>query len=140
MPRPFTEIASDFDSLTPRDFDYAIPGAQGWQRLEELCDELQIMNDPAICAPLMFRTMERLADEDLGTPGPLVHTLETWRGRYEELVAESVRRKPTPLSIWMVGRILNARPADSESWMALLQGVSDNPAASVQTKDEAKHT
>src|ERR1700722_19323310 len=107
MTRSVAEIAADFDSLTARDFDYAVVGAGGWQRLDELCDEMRAVNDPAACAPQLFRTMERLDGVDLGTPGPLVHTLESWPGRYEKLLAESVRRKPTPLSVWMVNRILN---------------------------------
>ena len=86
----------------------------------------------------MFRTMERLDGVDLGTPGSLVHTLETWPGGYEQLLAQSVRRKPTPLSVWMVNRILNVSPPDAESWMALLGSVLDNPAASDETKADAK--
>ena len=82
--------------------------------------------------------MERLDGVDLGTPGPLVHTLEAWRGSYEPLLAESVRRKPTPLSVWMVNRILNAQPPDAESWLALLWSVADLPAASAATKAQAE--
>lgn len=138
MPRPFAEIVADFDVLTARDFDYAVAGARGWERLDELCDELRAVNDPAACAPVMFRFMERLDGVELGTPGPLVHTLETWPGRYEKLLAESVGRKPTPLSVWMVNRILNVTPPDTKSWMALLQSVADNAAASEETRAQAQ--
>jgi hypothetical protein len=138
MSRSIAEIAADFDALTMRDFDYAVAGARGWERLDELCDEMRAVNDPAACAPVMFRTMERLDGADLGTPGPLVHTLEFWRGRYEKLLGGSVRRKPTPLSVWMVNRILNARPPDAESWIALLRIVTDNPDASDETKAQAE--
>ena len=138
MSRHAAEIAADFDALTPHQFDYANAGARGLERLDELCDEMREINDPVVCAPGMFRTMERLDGIDLGTPRPLVHTLETWRGGYEHLLAQSVRRKPTTLSVWMVNRILNTRPADAETWMALLRGVADNPAASDETKAEAK--
>ena len=139
MPRSVVAIAADFDALAARDFDYATPGARGWERLDELCDEMRAVNDPAACAPVMFRTMERLDGVELGTPGPLVHTLETWHGGgYEQLLAQSVRRKPTPLSVWMVNRILNARPSDAESWMVLLRSVASNPAASGETKAQAK--
>ena len=86
----------------------------------------------------MFRAVERLDGVDLGVPGPLVHTLETWRGGYERLLAESVRRKPTLLSVWMVNRILNVRPPEADSWLALLRGVADNPTASDETKAQAK--
>jgi hypothetical protein len=138
MTRSVAEIAADFDGLTARDFDYAVVGATGWERLDELCDEMRAANDPAACAPVLFRTMERFAGVNLGTPGPLVHTLETWRGNYEKLLAESVRLKPTPLSVWMVNRILNVRPPDAESWLALLRGVADNAAASDETRAQAE--
>jgi hypothetical protein len=138
MPRSISEIAADFDALAASDFDYANTSAKGWERLDELCDEMGAVDDPAACAPIMFRTMERLDGADLGTPGPLVHTLETWRGRYEKMLAESVRRKPTPLSVWMVNRILNVRPPDAEAWLALLRSVAENAAASENTKAHAQ--
>ncbi len=138
MPRHVAEICADLDALTARDFDYANAGARGLERLDELCDEMRELNDPSATAPVMFRTMERLDGVDLGTPGSLVHTLETWPGGYEEMLAQSIRRKPTPLSVWMVNRILNASPPDAESWMALLRSVANNPAASDETKADAK--
>jgi hypothetical protein len=138
MPRKVADIAADFNALTAHDFDYAKPGARGWDRLNDLCDEMRTVNDPAACAPIMFQTMERLNGVELGTPGPLVHTLETWRGDYEKMLAQSVRRKPTPLSVWMVNRILNTRPPDAESWMALLRSVADNSVASEEAKAEAE--
>jgi hypothetical protein len=64
--------------------------------------------------------------------------METWRGSHGELLAQSVQRKPTPLLAWMVNRILNTRPPDSESWMALLRTVAYNPAASDETRAEAE--
>ena len=138
MPRTVIEIAADFDALTSLDFDDANRDAKGWDRLCELCEEMRTVNDPTVCAPVIFRTMERLDGAELGTPGPLVHTLESWRGGYETLLAQSVQRKPTSLSIWMVNRILNACPSNSESWIALLRSVADNPNVSAETKAEAE--
>jgi hypothetical protein len=43
----------------------------------------------------MFNVMERPPDADLGSPGPLVHTLERWRG-YEPELVNSVRRRMLP--------------------------------------------
>jgi len=138
MRRDFNEIAADFDALTAYDFDYAKASARGLERLDALCAEMREINDPAVCAPVMFRTMERLDGVELGSPGPLVHTLEAWSGGYEGLLQQSIRRKPTSLSVWMVNRILNARPMDAGVWMALLRSVTDNPAASDQTRAEAQ--
>ena len=78
MTRSVDEIAAAFDALTAHDFDYANAHADGWERLDELCDELRAVNDPAACAPILFRIMERLDGVELGTPGPTVHTLESW--------------------------------------------------------------
>jgi hypothetical protein len=97
------------------------------------------VNDPAVCAPVLFRTVERLDDADLGSPGPLVQTLESWPSRYELLLAESVRRKPAPLTVWMVNRILNTRPPDAESWLELLQSVAGHPSATSNSKEKAAH-
>jgi hypothetical protein len=138
MARPIEDIAADFDLLTARDFDYANTSANGWERLEQLCDELRAINKPTVCAPVMFHTMERLDGAELGTPGPLVHTLETWRGGYELFLVESIRRKPTPLSVWMINRILNTKPPDAETWLGLLGSVADHPGASGEAKAEAR--
>src|SRR3954454_22902108 len=99
MPRPLEEIVADFDALAARDFDHANSSAQGWERLDEHCDEVCEANKPEMYAQILFRTMERLDKVDLRTPGPLVHTLESWQGNYEALLADSVRRKPSPLSV-----------------------------------------
>lgn len=131
------EIAAAFDALTVGDFDYTDEDSTGWERLALLCDEVSELNDAANCAPIMFRTMERLDKVELGTPGPLVHTLESWPGEYETLLAESVRRKPSPLTVWMVNRILNTRPPDADAWLALLHSAMVNPAASESTKADA---
>jgi hypothetical protein len=137
LPRKFHENASEIDAFAASDFDYMNKDANGWDRLNLLCDEMRFVNDVRICAPVMLRTIERLDETELGTPGPLVHTLETWRGGYEPFLLESVRRKPTSLSVWMINRILNAQPPDAEMWLALLRSVADHPAASTATKAEA---
>ena len=137
MPRSVSQIAADFDALAAIDFDYSNVEADSWEKLDRLCDEMRELNDASVCAPIMFRTMERLDNVELGTPGPLVHTLESWRGEYETLLAESVRRKPSPLTVWMVNRILNTQPPDSGMWLALLASAMENPSASDSTKSDA---
>ena len=80
--------------------------ARGAERLYDLVEELFETPNPEQAMDAMFRMMERLPDSDLGTPGPLVHGLERFKD-YEPRLIESVRRLPTPLSVWMVNRILN---------------------------------
>jgi hypothetical protein len=58
----------------------------------------------------------------------------------DELVA-SMRRRPTPLAIWMVNRILNtALPsARRQFYLDLLASVAEHPEANESTQYEAEH-
>ncbi len=76
VPRQVQEIAADLGAIEPQDFD----GVDGLEPLDRLCDEMLASGDVRACAPIVFHTMERLDGADLGVPGPLVHTLESWRG------------------------------------------------------------
>jgi len=137
MARTVAEIVVGLEALTADDFDDDNALADGPERLYDLCDDIAASEDRAACAQAMFALMERLDVAELGTPGPLVHTLERWRGQYEVWLSESLRRKPSPLSVWMANRILNGDPADPQAWLMLLEQVREHPAASAATKVEA---
>ncbi|MEN3308589.1 MAG: hypothetical protein V7603_4791 [Micromonosporaceae bacterium] len=134
-----TELAAQLDSLHAADFDDMNPTADGPERLQAVCDELAERDDPERWAPLLFSLLERLDSVDLGSPGPAVHTLEgrAWPG-YRNLLAESVRRKPTPLTLWMVNRVLNASPPDAADWLALLAHAAEAPGVSAEAAAEAR--
>ncbi|HYH47078.1 MAG TPA: hypothetical protein VEG34_15460 [Thermoanaerobaculia bacterium] len=56
----------------------------------------------------VFRFLETHRDIDLGLPGPLVHYLERFFHKgYEEKLMDSLRRAPTPRTVWMLNRLLN---------------------------------
>ena len=88
----------------------------------------------------MFDLMERLPASVLGSPGPLVHALEKMEGHYEAELAESIRRKPTTLSVWMVNRLLNvtSKPRQREFYLELLRLVIEHPEASETEQDQAE--
>ncbi len=52
--------------------------------------------------------VEKYPHADFGSPGPLVHTLERYAGKYELYLYESLQRRPTSLTVWMLNRIINA--------------------------------
>lgn len=134
-----TEIAVQLDALDAADFDDLNAGADGMRRLYAITDELAGRTDPEAWAPPLFHLLERLDTADLGSPGPVVHLLERSAGPgYHGLLADSVRRKPTPLTVWMVNRVLNAGPADPGTWLELLAGVERVPGASPETAAEAR--
>jgi hypothetical protein len=49
----------------------------------------------------IFELLERFPDADFGSPGPLVHELEAMDG-YQVFLRESIRRRPTATTVWMV--------------------------------------
>ena len=52
--------------------------------------------------------MEENPKIDYGMPGPLVHFMEKkYKKGYEKLLLESIKRKPTEHTVWMLNRILN---------------------------------
>jgi hypothetical protein len=135
--RTLEQIKFDFEALSFSDFDHADMQATGAERLDNLCKEIEVFVNVEVAISLLFQTMERLDGCDLGSPGPLVHTIEAMPN-YEHFLKESLSRKPTQLSVWMVNRVINSAPRDKHIWLDLLRGTLPHPAASVETKDEAR--
>ena len=137
-PMKYEEIIAGFVALQASDFDHMNVDARGLERLSELTDAL--MNAPGAekAIPELFGVMERLPTADLGSPGPLVHTLERLHG-YEAELVRSIRRQPSLLSVWMVNRILNTHLSEDnrESYMALLHEVATHPSVPDAVREDA---
>ena len=78
-------------------------------RLYPILEGFESVPGAARVVPAMFSLMERFPGACLGTPGPLVHSIESLGiNQYEPLLIKSVQRQPTELNVWMVNRILNS--------------------------------
>src|SRR5262249_4038043 len=56
----------------------------------------------------ILQFMEEHPSLDHGTPGPLVHFVETFFGKgNEELLLASLERKPVRHTVWMLNRLIN---------------------------------
>jgi len=90
--------------------------------------------------PAMFGLLERYPDTILGSPGPIVHELEAIVG-YESALRESMLRKPSCLTVWMVNRILNTNLPDDErrKWQHLLERAADHASSPHLVREEAAH-
>jgi hypothetical protein len=137
MNRTLEEVRTDLDKLSPSDFDYSNADARGLERLNQCCKEMMEYSTE-VAAPILFSTMERLDGCDLGSPGPLVNALESM-SNYQRFLKDSLFRKPTPLSVWMINRIVNSKPANIADWLSLLKRTSAHPAASAAAKQDANH-
>ena len=134
MPKTRAEIEAELDELQPKDFNNWNTAANGMERLHALLPALVAVSTPGAATLTILKLMERLSDTpdlsdcELGTPGPMVHELEKLAG-YETQLLESVTRFPTPLTIWMVNRIMNALDKDDERWAGLLALLKRSVAA-----------
>jgi hypothetical protein len=106
-----------------------------------ITENFDTLPDKARVIPSIFSVMERSDGADLGSPGPLVHCLESLGYEcYLSQLVDSVLRQPTYLNVWMVNRILNSEIPDNhrQQLLDLLQSVSANGAASPARVAEAK--
>jgi hypothetical protein len=136
-----SEIAVTFSQrlrdLQASDFDEWDPQAQGPENLTAICDTILEEGLVLDCASVMFEVMERLDTVELGSPGPLVHVLESATPAHEPHLEDSIRRKPSPLSVWMVNRILNTKRSDRARWLELLRLAATHPLAAETTRADA---
>jgi hypothetical protein len=99
-------------------------------RLYPVTDGFEGLPDRERVVPAMFALMERFPDAYMGTPGPLVHSIESLGAeRYEPLLTDSVRRQPVELNVWMINRMLNAnlQPEHRRLLLDLLRSVPEHP-------------
>ena len=128
MSRTAEELIADLEAITEQDFIRNYYGIL--DRLRVAADDILELPRPLDLAPHLFRLLERFPEEEFGAPGPIVAALEEMPG-YEPLLRESVSRKPTQHTVWMVNRLLNS-PLDEAtraSWMQSLEAVLQHPDA-----------
>ena len=95
--------------------------------------------EPAALFRHIFQFMEEHSSADLGTPGPLVHLVERYYPMYVDELRQSLKRKPTGLTVWMVNRILNAKTMENvrKALMGDLAEVKAHPLATSEVRAEA---
>ena len=75
---------------------------------QEVIEKIKKETDAFEYIAPMLRLMEENPNLDFGDPGPMVHFMESYyRKGYEQLLVQSIKRKPTAHTIWMLNRILN---------------------------------
>lgn len=113
-------------------------GADNVHQLNELLAGFAALPGCERVAPALLALLERHPQADFGTPGPLVHALESQPG-YPALLAQSLERQPTELSAWMANRLLNSKlPKDERVvWLKRLTAVTSHPKAAAGVRDSA---
>ncbi|CDR34304.1 hypothetical protein [Criblamydia sequanensis] len=127
MVRQIADIISDL-KIFCMEGDYML-------RLSKLTDELLQAKNKEEALPALFGILEKYPEEELGSPGPLVHAIEKCKG-YEKALIYSLDRRPSTLGIWMLYRLLKKR-SDSE-YKEALRKIKINPLSSEQMKEDAE--
>jgi hypothetical protein len=133
MTRSVDDLLFSLQAFEPND-----DGADTVHRLNELLAGFAALPGCERVAPALLALLERHPQADFGTPGPLVHVLESQTG-YPALLAESLERQPTELSAWMANRLLNSKlPMDERvAWLKRLTAVTSHPKAAAGVRDSA---
>lgn len=133
MTRSVDDLLSDLQAFAPSD-----DGADNVHGLNELLAGFGALPGCERVAPALLALLERHPQADFGTPGPLVHALESQSG-YRELLAASLERQPTELTAWMANRLLNSKlPRDERNeWLKRLTAVTSHPKAAPGVRDSA---
>jgi hypothetical protein len=86
----------------------------------------------------ILRFMEGHPHVNFGSPGAVVHFIEGFSGKgYERELIESVRRRPTCCTAWMLNRIINdtKEPHLREFLIAKLEQAESHPLADDRTRE-----
>jgi len=111
-----------------------------FEEASELTDTWRLDPDAVDAIDPILRFMEQNPSFDFGSPGPLVHFVETFfRRGYEQKLTESINRKPTPHTVSMLNRMINVvkEPDEKRLLIELLRRVVSNPEADTNAKQRA---
>ena len=107
--------------------------------VDELTNYLRQNSDGHLACEAMINLLERHPEIEFGTPGEPVHTIETFRGYYEEFLIQSLEKHPTQMTVWMLNRIINGQEENyKRTLIQILNSCITHPLADQNTIDSAK--
>lgn len=91
----------------------AIAEDQEFELADEIIDAMELYDQPFDLVAPILDFISKHPEVDFGSPGELVHFVERfYHYGYEELLMESVLKRPTMHNIWMLHRCYNANDPD----------------------------
>lgn len=72
----------------------------------------------------LLQFMERHPLSDFGSPGSIVHFVETfYKQGYEQILITSIKRRPTMHTVWMLNRLKNAEQ-EKQEYLEILNDIA----------------
>ena len=119
------------DIVGTDDFDFMV---------EEYVEQLETENIGIEAVTPILMIMERHPLEDFGVPGALVHFAEKfYRNGYEEKLVESLKRRPSIHTVWMLNRIINGGE-NAEEYLKLMEDISSRSDIEYEIRNSAKES
>ena len=115
-------------------------------QMDGIMDEIESLGGGPELAPDLLAIMERHPLSDFGCPGAMVHFMERAYGRgaearkeYEQLLADSLRRRPALHTLWMLNRVINVSEGEKRGeYLALLREIAEDPAWEEPVREQAR--
>ena len=106
--------------------------------MEDNIMKLEIQNVGIEAVEPLLQLMERHPLVDFGVPGAIVHFVERFcRKGYEELLVESIKRKPTMHTVWMLNRIINGSE-NKKDYIELMNAIIDCDEVEDEIRNQAR--
>lgn len=105
---------------------------------EECLSQLESENLGISAVEPLLIFMERHPLSDFGMPGAIVHYVEQfYKKGYEDLLIDSVTRRPTLHTVWMMSRIRNAS-ANADKYEKVLNDILEKQDIEEEIKTSVK--
>ena len=103
---------------------------------EECMSEIEKKDLGLSAVEPLLQFIERHPVSDFGMPGEIVHYIESLEG-YEDKLVDSINRRPTLHTVWMINRIKNTGE-NYEKYTKILNGVLERKDIEDEIKESVK--
>ena len=106
--------------------------------MEDNIMKLEIQNIGIEAVKPLLQLMERHPLGEFGVPGAIVHFVERfYKKGYEELLVESIKRKPTMHTVWMLKRIINGSE-NKKDYIELMKAIIEHNDVEDEIRNQAR--
>ncbi|BDD08087.1 hypothetical protein FUAX_05190 [Fulvitalea axinellae] len=108
----------------------------------DLTDEIEERENNIEFVEPILKLIERSPNIDFGGPGPLGSFIELhYKKGYEEILVESLNRKPTEYTIFLLHRLINDKANPKrKTYLELLKVIAENPGLDSEITENAKES
>lgn len=100
-----------------------------WLLQYDIVDKMKTENIGIESIQPILELMEKYPLVEFGTPGALTHFIESFykenRTLYENLLEQSVKKKPTVHTVWLLNRLINGSEKEKE-YIEIMKFISNN--------------